>query len=73
MNTMRKPLLLLILLLALLATILPAQAESFQAVVAVDSMKVYSQKAPYPCLGELPRGKWRELTQEEVRRLTAYY
>ncbi len=56
MNTMRKPLLLLILLLALLATILPAQAESFQAVVAVDSMKVYSQKAPYPCLGELPRG-----------------
>ena len=56
MNTMRKPLLLLILLLALLATTLPAQAESFQAVVAVDSMKVYSQKAPYPCLGELPRG-----------------
>ncbi len=24
-------------------------------------------------LGDLPRGKWRELTAEEVRRLTAYY
>ena len=55
MNTMRKPLLLLILLALLLAA-LPAQAESFQAVVAVDSMKVYDQKAPYPCLGTLPRG-----------------
>ena len=55
MNTLRKPLLLLILLLAL-ASALSAQAESFQAVVAVDSMKVYSQQAPYPCLGALPRG-----------------
>ena len=56
MNTMRKPLL-MILLLALMATGLTvARAESFQAVVAVNSMKVYAQKVPHTCLGELPRG-----------------
>ena len=59
MNTMRKTrmLLCLMLLLALLAASLPAaHAESFQAVVSVDSMKVYAQKSPHACLGALPRG-----------------
>ena len=59
MNTMRKPriLLVLALALALLAAWFPAaSAESFQAVVSVDSMKVYSKTSPYPCLGSLPRG-----------------
>ena len=58
MNTMLKPrrLLILLLLLALLPTALPARAESVKAVVSVDSMKVYGRKAPYKCLGSLPRG-----------------
>lgn len=59
MNTMQNPrrLLCLILLLALLAAGIPAaRAEGFQAVVSVDSMKVYAQKSPHACLGALPRG-----------------
>ena len=61
MNTQRKPsklLLLLLLALALLPAAIPhARAEgSFQAVVSVDSMKVYATEAPYSYLGALPRG-----------------
>ena len=59
MNTMRKSrtLLCLILLLALCTAGIPAAgAEGFQAVVSVDSMKVYAQKSPHACLGALPRG-----------------
>ena len=61
MNTQRKPsklLLLLLLALALLPAAIPhAWAEgSFQAVVSVDSMKVYATEAPYSYLGALPRG-----------------
>ena len=60
MNTYRKPTMLLavLLLLALLPAIAPAaRAEgSFQAVVSVDSMKVYAQKSPHKYLGTLPRG-----------------
>ena len=55
MNTMRK--LLLILLMALVASCLTvAVAERFTAVVAVDSMEVYAQKAPHAPIGALPRG-----------------
>ena len=59
MNTMRKPriLLTLLLLLALLIAGVPAaRAESFQAVVSVDSMQVYATQSPYQSLGTLPRG-----------------
>ncbi len=59
MNTMRKPriLLTLLLLLALLIAGMPAaRAESFQAVVSVDSMQVYATQSPYQSLGTLPRG-----------------
>ena len=59
MSTYRKPLILLSLLLLLaLPAILPAaRAEGgFKAVVSVDSMKVYGQKAPHKYLGTLPRG-----------------
>lgn len=56
----RKPTILLaaLLMLALLAAAAPAAlAEgSFQAVVSVDSMKVYAQEAPYTYLGALSRG-----------------
>ena len=61
MNTLCKSTKLLALLL-LLAAVLPmlapqAQAEgSYKAVVAVDSMKVYANKAPYDYLGSLPKG-----------------
>ena len=61
MNTQCKPsklLLLLLLALALLPAAIPhAWAEgSFQAVVSVDSMKVYAKEAPHGYLGALPRG-----------------
>ena len=59
MNTMRKPriLLTLLLLLALLIAGMPAaRAESFQAVVSVDSMQVYATQSPYQSLGTLPQG-----------------
>ncbi len=61
MNTLCKSTKLLALLL-LFAAVLPmlapqAQAEgSYKAVVAVDSMKVYANKAPYDYLGSLPKG-----------------
>ena len=60
MNTRRNPLkcLTVLLALALLLTAFPAAmaAGGFQAVVAVDSMKVYSAEAPYSFLGTLPKG-----------------
>ena len=60
MNTRRNPLkyLIVLLVLALMLSAVPAAmaAGSFQAIVAVDSMKVYSAEAPYSFLGTLPKG-----------------
>ena len=60
MNNLCKPskLIAVLLALALLLAALPAAlAEGgFKAVVAVDSMKVYAEKAPHDYIGALPRG-----------------
>ena len=59
MKTMYKPLrrICALLILALLSGGMPgASAESFQAVVSVDSMKVYAQAAPHAQVGTLARG-----------------
>ncbi len=60
MNKLQKSLRLFAALsaLALLTAGLPAASAEggFQAVVAVDSMKVYAQKKPHALLGSLPRG-----------------
>ena len=58
MNTGKQILRRLCVLLTLLAMVAPAAlAEgSFEAVVSVDSMKIYDQAAPHAQLGALPRG-----------------
>lgn len=60
MNTKIHPsgLLALVLALVLLLASVPAvqAAGSFQAVVSVELMKVYAQKAPHELLGALPQG-----------------
>ena len=46
-----------LLAVALLLACVPALAVgSFEAVVSVDSMRVYGQKSPHKLLGTLPRG-----------------
>ena len=46
-----------LLAIALLLACVPALAVgSFEAVVSVDSMRVYAQKSPHKLLGKLPRG-----------------
>ena len=53
----RRLLPILLSLLILAGAMPPAMAAgSFEAVVAVDSMNVYSRQAPYDYLGALPRG-----------------
>jgi len=60
MRSIHKPLRMIaaLLALALLGACLPAAlAEgSFEAIVTVDSMKVYAQQSPHGLVGTLPRG-----------------
>lgn len=57
MGKSHMPFRLFILLIALMLALAPAAlADSFQAVVAVDSMNVYAEAAPHALLGALPRG-----------------